>query len=159
MSVLDDWARAHGIGASALADLRRRLLAADPQHAAPAGVRGATPESRVIAEVRLAASSAGWRLWRNNLGAVHTVEGGFVRYGLCNESSAMNAAIKSSDLIGIRPLHVGLEHVGRTVGQFAAIECKRPGWKPGPREDAQARFLALVESLGGHGRFSTGGLG
>ena len=71
----------------------------------------------------------------------------------------MNESLKSSDLIGIRPVLIDPTYVGRTLGQFVAIECKRPGWVFGntKREQAQHNFLSLIESLGGHGRFSTGG--
>lgn len=157
MSVIDEWARRHGVSAAALADLRASLcVGGEP----PPTIHGGTPEARVLGAVRLAASAAGWRLWRNNVGAVHTSDGGFVRFGLANESSQMNLQIKSSDLIGIRPVRIGVDHLGRDLGQFAAIECKRPEWRRGSsaREAAQERYLALVEQLGGYARFSTGGI-
>jgi len=101
-------------------------------------------EREVMQLARRQASLLGWRLWRNNVGAVSTVDGRFVRFGLCNESKAMNAALKSADLIGVRPVRLP---DGTTIGQFVAVECKRPGGKPKP---AQVQFLELVRSLGGH---------
>lgn len=149
------WASRHGISATALAELSAALL---PTDASP--LRASARESTVLAQVRRDTSRAGWRLWRNNVGAAYTAEGGFVRYGLANESAQMNAVIKSSDLIGIRPVTVTAELVGQTIGQFAAVECKAPNWRRrpnDPREAAQERFLLLVQSLGGYGVFSTGG--
>lgn len=100
-------------------------------------------ERDVMQSARAQASAAGWRLWRNNVGAVLTTDGRFVRFGLCNESAAMNRSLKSSDLIGIRPVQIG----GVTIGQFVAVECKRPG---GRVLHAQQKYLDLVRSLGGH---------
>lgn len=108
-------------------------------------------ERDIQAHLRHAASLQGWRLWRNNVGAVHTADGRFLRFGLCNESEAMNRDIKSSDLIGIRPLQIG----PLTIGQFVAVEVKAPGRSLHP---AQEKFLELVRSLGGHAIVSTGEL-
>jgi len=70
-----------------------------------------------------------------------------VRYGLGNDSAQVNAKLKSSDLIGITP-------VGG-VGVFTSYEIKKPGWRYAgtPREVAQLRWLELVVSLGGIGKF------
>ena len=70
-----------------------------------------------------------------------------VRYGLGNDSAQVNAVLKSSDLIGITP-------VGG-VGIFTSYEIKKPGWRytGTPREVAQLRWLELVVSLGGIGKF------
>jgi hypothetical protein len=113
-------------------------------------------EACVQARVRMEASERGWRLWRNNVG----VTADHVRYGLCNESARMNKMLKSSDLIGIRPVLITADHVGTTIGQFAAVECKAGNWKPGKskRERAQAAFLAVVEQLGGWGCVTNGEL-
>ncbi len=156
MNALLQWAKKWGISPEALSDLPR-ILTAKPSTPLPVEVQN---ESGIMGLIRLAGSRENWRLFRNNVGAVHTADGRFIRYGLANESKRMNESLKSSDLIGIRPLLIDPTYLGRTVGQFVAIECKRPGWKPGntEREKAQSRFLTLVQSLGGHGIFSTGGL-
>lgn len=123
-------------------------------------IAGPGAEARAMSTVRLAASQAGWRVFRNNVGACYDAEGRFIRYGLANDSKRISDALKSSDLIGIRPFTVTTEWVGHTVGQFVALEVKRPDWtyRGTKREEAQLAFLTLVESLGGYGRFTTGGL-
>ena len=152
MSTLTDWARECGITPGALEDLGRRLTAVE--ECLPTG----TSEARAQQEVRLLATDMGGRLWRNNVGAYSPPEGGHVRYGLCNESPAMNKALKSSDLIGITPVVVPPSWVGYRVGVFTAIEVKRPGWKftGAGRQSAQRAYLDLVASLGGYAAFSTG---
>ena len=149
---LHDWARRWGVSPEALADLSRSL--------APAAVAGSGGETDVLNRVRLDASDAGWTLFRNNVGACYDKTGRFIRYGLANDSAQLNASLKSSDLIGFRPVVIDPTYLGRTIGQFVALECKAPGWtfRGTARERAQERFLALVTASGGHGRFSTGGL-
>lgn len=102
-------------------------------------------ESIVQQEILLAAAKHGIRLMRNNVGSLQDKEGRFVRYGLLNESKAMNERIKSSDLISLIP----------PTGQFIAIECKHEGWKytGTPREVAQLAFIDWVKSMGGLASF------
>lgn len=96
--------------------------------------------------------------WRNNVGALLDSRGVPVRFGLANESSAMNEKIKSSDLICAIPRVIGPGDVGRTIAQFGSIECKPPGWEYAgtPHEQAQKAWLVLIESIGGYAKFSTG---
>lgn len=117
-------------------------------------------EQVVQDQLRLDASAAGWRVWRNNVGVAFDAKGKPVRYGLANDSRAVNAVTKSSDLIGIRPVSVTAEHVGTVIGQFVAIEVKRDGWRYAgtEREIAQFNYLSIVGSLGGYAKFSTGEL-
>jgi len=146
------WADKWGIPERAIVELRESLgVLADPW---PTDDRSGR-ESDVQSRVRVAESRKGARLWRNNVGAYRTESGAFVRYGLANDSHDVNLRIKSSDLIGIRPVTIGPEHVGRVLGQFVAREVKRPGWKyrGTPREVAQERFIALVASMGGDAKF------
>ena len=119
-----------------------------------------TSESGVQSLIRLNASRIGIRLWRNNVGAYKTDEGGWVRYGLCNESKQMNERVKSSDLIGIRSLTVTPEMVGTVVGQFVAREMKKPLWKfreSDKRAVAQKRYIDLVNRMGGDASFNNNG--
>lgn len=152
-NTLHQWAQRWGIPPDAIADLAHTLTAAPPTHSG-------TSETSVINAARFAASEQNWRLFRNNVGACYTNQSRFLRYGLANESAGMNEQLKSSDLIGVRPVTIEASHVGTVLGQFVALECKKPGWvfRGTPREQAQYRFLALIEARGGHGRFTTGGL-
>jgi len=144
--VIFEWARRWKLPLDAILELHEIF-----------GIRGVCQNSDKGSEadmsnrVRLEASRHGILLWRNNLGAVHTADGRFIRYGLANDSAALNARIKSSDLIGIQPIEVD----GRTIGRFVAIEVKKSGWKfhDTARERAQLKFLELVEMNGGRGFF------
>ena len=118
-------------------------------------------EAQVQAEVRLLASKAGWRLWRNNVGVMIDSRGVPVRYGLANDSRQLNAAVKSADLIGIRPRLITPYMVGRVIGQFVSRECKREGWvinPSDPHDMAQLKWLILVAELGGDAQMTTGAL-
>lgn len=148
---LTQWAARHGVSAEALAELTG--IVTDPQ-SAPTG----QSEAAVQQLVRLEASRLGMRLFRNNVGACKDDTGRVIRYGLCNDSAQMNKAVKSSDLIGIRPVIITLDMVGHTIGQFVAREVKRPGWsyRGTDREVAQQAFGQLVLKLGGDFKFCTG---
>ena len=113
-------------------------------------------EAALINEIKLEAGSKNIRLWRNNVGAVHTADGTFIRYGLANESSQMNSAVKSSDLIGIKPILITQDMIGKTMGQFICREVKKSGWKftGTDREMAQLAFIQLINMLGGDGAFA-----
>ena len=115
-------------------------------------------ETDVQAKVRLEATRKGLRLWRNNVGAFQTPDGSYVRFGLANDSPRVNAIFKSSDLIGIRPVRITQDMVGKTIGQFVAREVKTAGWiyKGTEREKAQKAFLDLIKSMGGDAAFTTG---
>ena len=153
MTTLDVWAHRWGVAPEALADLRTHLEA-------PAPPAGPNTEASVVGAVRLLAAQSGYLVFRNNVGACYDTTGRFIRYGLANDSAQLNKSIKSSDLIGLRPVTIDSTHLGRTFGQFVALECKRSGWKfkGTARELAQEKFLALVTANGGHARFTTGGL-
>jgi hypothetical protein len=106
--------------------------------------------------VKLEASNKGCRLWRNNVGAAYMKDGSFVRYGLANDSVTLNRVIKSADLIGIRPIVIGPEHLGRTIGQFLSREIKTSHWKytGTDRERAQLAWIELILSFGGDAAFA-----
>lgn len=116
-------------------------------------------EATVQNQVRLNASALGWALWRNNVGVLIDSRGIPVRYGLANDSKGVNAHFKSADLIGIRPIVITPDMVGKTIGQFVSLECKHAGWKfngNDAHQTAQAAWRDLVSSYGGFADFTTG---
>lgn len=114
-------------------------------------------ERSVTDAVRLEASQLGIRLWRNNVGCFADDYNRLVRYGLANESSAINSVMKSGDLIGIRPVVIESHHVGTTIGQFVSRECKASNWTPdnSNHTKAQMAWCDLINSLGGDAQIVT----
>lgn len=151
MTILYQWARAEGVPFEAIRRLEQLLRVYDEENVTGHG----RSEAAVQAKVRTRGSELGMRLWRNNVGALPDRMGRMVRYGLCNESPRMNASIKSSDLIGIRPVLIGPEHLGTIIGQFVAREVKEEDWRYSgdTHEQAQLRFLEIVLALGGDAAF------
>lgn len=152
---LHQWAIKWGVSQAALEDLRRQMGQDDPPPPPSTAGKG---EAWAQSQVRLEASAKGCRLWRNNVGALKDERGVPVRYGLANDSKQMNEAIKSADLIGVRPLLITPGHVGAVVGQFLSREMKPPGWRytGQGREPAQLAWAELITSLGGDAGFATG---
>jgi len=108
--------------------------------------------------IRLESERRGTPLLRNNSGACLDSTGRMVRYGLGNDSQKTNAVFKSSDLIGIWPVMVTPEMVGRTLGVFLAVEVKPLGWTLRPGDDraqGQAAFGKWVTDHGGIFMFAT----
>lgn len=154
---LVQWALRHGVSHAALADLRHMMgMGFDsPQPE----VIGGGSEAAVTSRVRLEAPTKGVILWRNNLGAYQDEHGNFIRYGLANESAAMNKKIKSSDYIGLRRKLITLADVGHIIGQGVAREIKAEGWRYNehdPHHAAQAKFGEIFASYGGDFAFATG---
>lgn len=160
MTTLSDWAARwippHQLG-EALADLQAVIV--PPVYEAPTGLHS---EAGAQVAVRLAASRRGILNFRNNTGALPDENGRWIRFGLANDTPAMNATIKMGDLVGVRSHVVTLADVGRTHGIFWMREVKAPGWKwprtPSARETAQRRGIELVLSRGGDAAFTTGEL-
>jgi hypothetical protein len=148
-----EWQRKHGITAVALADLVVIVgLDVEPSE-------DATGEHKVQDDARLLASQMGWRLFRNNKGVLPDPKTGrWIRFGLCNDTPALGERLRSSDLIGIRPVEITQDMVGSTIGQFVAREIKKAGWKykGTEHEEAQLRFGELVIGLGGDFKFWSG---
>ncbi len=147
---LKDWANRWGVPLNGMIELSNVL--ATPYYM-PSDCDQMT-EDWVMSNVLLESSSVGARLWRNNVGATVT-DNGFLRYGICNETPAVNKVLKSSDFIGCTPIVIDWTHVGRTLGIFTAIETKKQGWtfKGTDREVGQLNFINLVKSIGGFGGF------
>lgn len=156
--IIYEWAQAHNIPLAAVHDLLRRFGAIE-EDAMPAQLPGSSEEA-VQAQARLQLGRDGGRAWRNNVGALKDKTGRMVRYGLANDSKRLNDVLKSSDLIGIKPVVVTPAHVGTVIGQFWARECKSMGWRYSDtdHERAQLAFIQLINSLGGDAAFANGGV-
>lgn len=154
-SPLYAWARKHGLSWQAVEELRSILGQGAPTFTP--GTDWGRSEAAVQNAVRLEAPRRGYMLWRNNCGALLDERGVPVRYGLANDSPAMNRALKSSDLVGWRPTLVTPEMVGSYVAVFCSFEIKEAAWAYGgtPREKAQAAWIGLVAKDGGIARFVT----
>lgn len=151
-AALAAWAARWNVPPQAFAELRAITAAASHD---PEGKRG---EAWAQSAVRLEAAQRGYLVWRNNVGALQDAGGRWVRFGLANDSPALNAKIKSSDLIGLRPVTITPQHVGRVIGQFWSREIKAPGWKftGDAHETAQEAWNTLIVSHGGDAGFTTG---
>lgn len=101
--------------------------------------------------IRLAAARSGRYLFRNNVGAGKLASGSFVRFGLGNDSAALNGKFKSADLVGIERVTITQDMVGSHIGRFLSIECKRRDWKfAGTLEEmAQVAWATLINAQGG----------
>lgn len=150
------WAVRHKVSLEALYELNQ--IFGIPNHALITVNGEIKSEAYVQSLVRLEAANKGVQLFRNNVGVLKDEKGRPVRYGLANDSKQLNEKIKSSDLIGWRPINVSPQHVGSTIAQFVAIECKEPDWQftGDDREVAQLAFLQLLTNAGGFASFATG---
>lgn len=157
--LFDAWAKHWGVSPAALLDLRVRIGIAAAEASPTVEIDGKPgSETRQQSLVRVYAAQNGLWLTRNNVGALIDARGVPVRYGLANESKVQNESVKSADLIGIRPILVGPQHVGQVIGQFASVECKHQGWqyKGDKHETAQLNWANFVTSKGGYATFATG---
>jgi hypothetical protein len=94
-------------------------------------------ESSEQKRIMLAMSGVGSIVWRNNTGVLKNEEGIPVRFGLC---------VGSSDIIGITPVMITQEMVGRCVGIFTAVEVKSATGRTKPEQQI---FLDAVKKAGG----------
>lgn len=156
--ILHRWAADWGFSAHAILDLLARLGMGyePPQRAEVDG----WSEDAISHKLRLDAAKAGILAYRNNVGALADDTGRFVRFGLCNDTAALNKQIKSGDLIGIKPVLITQSHVGYTIGQFWSREVKKYDWvyKGTAHEIAQQKWIEIITSRGGDAAFSTGAL-
>lgn len=114
-------------------------------------------EAATASHIRLFAAQNGVELWRNNVGVLVDQTGRPVRYGLANESAAQNKLVKSSDYVGITPVVVTPDMVGKVVGVFTAVETKAADWTFSPTDErsvAQAAFHDIVRRAGGKAGFA-----
>ncbi len=157
--ILHTWAVAYGIPPYAVHDLLQRF-GIGHEMAGNAAIQQGMSESAVLQRVRLGAADVGVLTWRNNVGALMDAEGRMVRFGLCNDTAALNKKIKSHDLIGIKPVLITHAMVGTTIGQFWSREVKEGGWHytGTDREVAQLAWGTLITSRGGDAAFTTGAI-
>lgn len=104
-------------------------------------------ETPIMREIMLALSATGARVFRNNVGVAmfrdaKTGEPRRVRYGLCEGSS---------DVIGLVPVTITPDMVGKTVAVFMAVEVKAPG---GAKLKTQRSFVDMVKERGGIAGFA-----
>jgi hypothetical protein len=94
-------------------------------------------EQQTQQAIRLQLSRGDTRLWRNNSGTLYDRNGRPVQFGLCKGSS---------DLIGLRTVTIGPEHVGQRLAVFAAVEVKSATGRATPE---QLAFIDVVQQMGG----------
>lgn len=154
---IDAWAARHGVSRAALDELESLLGLEDLQPGTKhdAGLSEAAVQNNLRLEL---AKLKDWRVWRNNVGALKDSRGVPVRFGLANDSAAMNDKFKSADLICGHSVIVTPEMVGSRILQHVHIECKKQGWSytGDEHEAAQLRWLMMVTLAGGRGYFFNG---
>lgn len=157
MTGLHEWAKRWGLSVACLRDLQMTLGLYTPP-LDPVSEAAGKSEAWVQSVARMQASASGVKVFRNNVGALPDKTGRIVRYGLANDSAALNDVLKSHDLIGCKPVLIEPHHVGHLLGQFWSRECKKPGWQytGQGREVAQLAFSNLINSCGGDAAFTTG---
>lgn len=150
---LSNWAQRHGISPEAMQDLRANVLGQREETAI--SIHQGMSESSVSQRNEQALVELGGILWRNNVGVAEDKRGIPVRYGLANVSTKMNKQTKSGDQVGILPLVIRPDHVGKTFGLFISIEDKKSAWvwKGDAHELAQANWAELVTLHGGVAMF------
>lgn len=94
-------------------------------------------ETKIMNEVSTTLSTKNYVVYRNNVGELHTPYGGYIKFGLC---------VGSSDLIGIKPIVIKPDDVGKTIGVFCAFEVKT---EKGNLDDDQKDFINTIKRLGG----------
>lgn len=115
-------------------------------------------ESETSDDIQVSAREENCTLLRNNSGACTDETGRQIRYGLGNISKKHNERSKSSDFIGITQIKITPDMVGKNIGVFTAIECKKEAWnknkKLDKKEQAQKNFIDWVKYLGGIAGFA-----
>ena len=147
MMTLEEWANKWGLPERALdelCDIQSYVKPSDTDKS----------ERAVQSLVRMEAARKGIYLFRNNVGAGTLDNGSFLRWGLANDSPALNKITKSADLIGIAPRVILPSQVGQTVGVFVSREVKRA--RGGVTSPAQIHWATLINRLGGDAKIVNG---
>lgn len=107
-------------------------------------------ETLIQRAIMLALSEADCIVWRNNTAGAYV---GKVLHKAGDQVTLGNAHLMQfglckggSDLIGITPVTITQDMVGKTVGVFTAIEVKT---KTGRASPEQLQFIAAVQAAGG----------
>lgn len=166
---LTEWATRWNVPPQAVLE-----LAAVPDFVPDPPTKVVESEGGVQSLVRLEAARKGYRLWRNNVGAGQVVHAKIIRqmcptcqslisrrpirWGLANDSSNLNAELKSGDLFGWRRRLITDAMVGMVIAQTVNRECKPVGWTytGDEHEAAQLRWHAMILADGGDSAFVTG---
>lgn len=90
----------------------------------------------------LEASKIGMTLFKNEVGLAYTKNGYPIHFGLCKGSS---------DLIGWRSITITPDMVGKTIGQFCAVEVKKDKNGAYRATKEQKQFIDAVNKAGGFG--------
>ena len=148
---LTDWATRWQIPLAALNELAHLTVRAAPQV-----TEGS--EDYVKSNLRLEAARLGVYLFRNNVGAGKIEGGGYLRWGLANDSHQLNKAMKSADLVGIKRRLITTQDVGTYIGQFVSRETKLTDWKysGSAEENAQLAWATLINGQGGDAKIVNG---
>ena len=151
---LEEWAVRWALPPQAIAELQEATAATHTPYSDRS-------EAAVAADCRLALGRYGVVTMRNNVGVLEDRNGRPVRYGLCNETPAMNKVLKSADDICILPYTVTPQDIGRKLGIFLGVEHKKANWvySGDGREAAQSNFQRMVNAAGGVGLFANSAQG
>ena len=121
-------------------------------------------EITIMRDIQVAATTAGHRLFRNNVGMGWT--GKHIMFSrpmsvqvmpgdvLVRHARPLHAGLceGSSDLIGWTNICISDNMVGKNIAIFTAVECKTPF---GKKSDQQKAFIDSVNGSGGIGKFAT----
>jgi hypothetical protein len=107
-------------------------------------------EGEITESILVEASNQGARLFRQNTGMgwagkLVSKRGGSVRLSGARPLRA-GLTTGSSDIIGVMPVVITQEMVGKTIGVFTAVEVK---YGRTPTTEEQEVFLRVVRNLGG----------
>lgn len=107
-------------------------------------------EREITDAILVEASNQGARLFRQNVGMgwAGKLRGRKGSTVVLDNARPLHAGLAtgSSDIIGITPVTITPDMVGKTLGVFTAVEVK---YGRTPTTEQQRRFLAMVEKLGG----------
>ena len=115
-------------------------------------------EHEIQQRILLACSKGPSRLWRNNVALAWTGQAQQIRHRAHVVLSPGDVVIRnarplhaglckgSSDLIGLRSITIGPEHVGQQLAVFVAVEVKSATGRPTAEQQA---FIDTVAGMGG----------